>query len=95
MKLRIFYLKGWLDYIKIRIKLCKCLKRKSRDGEEADAQLRLKERDFKLQIMQIMIRQSNPHHPLPPSESHYPVHFSFNFESAEFDLNPDTTPNGL
>ena len=59
---------------------------------ELDAQLRREERDFQLQIMQIMMRQSTPHHP-PPLP--YPVHSSFDFGSAEFDLDPDATPNGL
>ena len=62
---------------------------------ELDAQLRREERDFQLQIMQIMMRQSNPHHPPPPSVSNYPMHSSFSFGSAEFDLDPDATPNGL
>ena len=62
---------------------------------ELDAQLQHEERDFQLQIMQIMMRQSNPLHPPPPSMSNYPMHSSFSFGSAEFDLEPDATPNGL
>lgn len=60
---------------------------------ELDAQLRREERDFQLQIMQIIMRQNNPHHPPPLSVPHYPMHSSFNFCSAEFD--PDATQDGL
>ena len=51
---------------------------------ELDAQLRREERDFKLQLVQMMMRQNNP--PMP----HYPMHSSFNY--ANFD--PDATQDG-
>ena len=63
---------------------------------ELDAQLRREERDFQLQIMQMMMRQNVPHHP-PPIPHHPPpvppYHSSFDYGNMEFD--PDATQDGL
>ena len=56
---------------------------------ELDAQLRREERDFQLQIMQMMMRQNVPHHPPPVP----PYHSSFDYGNMEFD--PDATQDGL
>lgn len=53
---------------------------------ELDAQMCHKERQFQLQMMQV----------LPPPTPHYPMHSTFNFGSvADHGFDPDETQDGL
>ena len=52
---------------------------------EIDVQMRREERQFQLQMMQMLMQQNMTHHPMPP---HYPMHSTFNFD-------PDETQDGL
>ena len=56
---------------------------------ELDAQLRHEEREFQLQMLQILTQQNTPRHLPSPPVSHYGLHSSFNFGGAEYD--PDAT----
>lgn len=60
---------------------------------ELDAQLRREEREFQLQMLQILTQQNTPRHLSPPPVPHYGLHSSFNFGGAEYD--PDATQEGL
>ena len=60
---------------------------------ELDAQLRREEREFQLQMLQILTQQNTPRHLPPPPVPHYGLHSSFNFVGAEYD--PDATQEGL
>ena len=46
---------------------------------EIDFQMRCEERQFQLQMMQMLLQQ-NMTHPMPP---HYPMHSTFNFDPDE------------
>ena len=50
---------------------------------ELDAQLRREEREFQLQMLQILTQQNTPRHLPPPPVPHYGLHSSFNFGGAE------------
>ena len=60
---------------------------------ELDAQLRREEREFQIQMLQILTQQNTPRHLPPPPVPHYGLHSSFNFGGAEYD--PDATQEGL
>ena len=60
---------------------------------ELDAQLRREEREFQLQMLQILTQQNTPCHLPPPPVPHYGLHSPFNFGGAEYD--PDATQEGL
>ena len=54
---------------------------------ELDAQLRREEREFQLQMCQILMRQNRPNHAATPPMSQFPMHFTYNYGgAAEFDL---------
>ena len=62
---------------------------------ELDAQMRREERQFHLQMMQ-MLMQQNMAHSVPPPTPHYPMHSTFNFGSiADREFDPDETQDGL
>jgi len=52
---------------------------------ELDAQLRSEERDFQLQLMQMMMSHGNP------PVRHYPMHSSFGYPTFD----PNATQDGL
>ena len=52
---------------------------------EIDVQMRREERQFQLQMMQMLMQQNMTHQPMPP---HYSMHSTFNFD-------PDETQDGL
>ena len=52
---------------------------------EIDVQMRREERQFQLQMMEMLMQQNVTHHTMPP---HYPMHSTFNFD-------PDETQDGL
>ena len=60
---------------------------------ELDAQLRREEREFQLQMVQMLTQQNTPRHLPPPPVPHYALHSPFNFRGAEY--NPDATQEGL
>ena len=60
---------------------------------ELDAQLRREEREFQLQMVQMLTQQNTPRHLPPPPVSHYGLHSPFDFRGAEYD--PDATQEGL
>ena len=62
---------------------------------ELDAQMRREERQFQLQMMQ-MLMQQNMAHSVPPPIPHHPMHSTFNFGStADREFDPDETQDGL
>ena len=64
---------------------------------EIDVQMRREERQFQLQMMQMLMQQSMSH-PMPPPTTHYPMHSSFNFGSTSLhnnEFDPDETQDGL
>ena len=63
---------------------------------EINVQMRHEERQFQLQMMQILMQQ-NMTHPMPPP-THYPMHSSFNFGSTSLcnnEFDPDETQDEL
>ena len=60
---------------------------------ELDAQLRHEEREFQLQMIQMLMQQNTPHHLPPPPVPHYGLHSLFNFRGAEYDA--DAIQEGL
>ena len=64
---------------------------------EIDVQMCREERQFQLQMMQMLMQQSMSH-PMPPPTTHYPMHSSFNFGSTSLhnnEFDPDETQDGL
>ena len=64
---------------------------------ELDAQIRQEERQFQLQMMQMLMQQNNiMAHSVPPPTPHYPMHSTFNFGNiADHGFDPDETQDGL
>ena len=63
---------------------------------ELDAQMRREERQFQLQMMQMLMQQNMVHSKPPPPPPHYPMHSAFNFGSAaDHGFDPDETQDGL
>ena len=60
---------------------------------ELDAQLRREEREFQLQMVQMLTQQNALRHLPPPPVSQYGLHTSFNFGGGEYD--PDATQEEL